>query len=52
MHPWIYGYRQYLPPDDLPEDFSEADWGDEDDDECRALKVLRLLTRRCRERSS
>lgn len=31
--PWKYGERQYLPPDDLPEDFSEDGWGDEDEDD-------------------
>ena len=31
--PWKYGERQYIPPDDLPEDFSEDDGGmDEDED--------------------
>ena len=32
MWPWIYGYRQYLPPDDLPEDFSEGEDDDEDEE--------------------
>jgi hypothetical protein len=41
MHPWIYGYRQYLPPDDLPDDFSEADWGDEDE-ELWLIRVCRI----------
>ena len=30
--PWKYGERQYLPPDDLPEDFSEGQDDDEDED--------------------
>ena len=32
-HPWQYGYRQYLPPDDLPEDFAEGQDDGEDDEE-------------------
>lgn len=31
--PWKYGHRQPLPPDDLPDDFSEdQDTGDDDED--------------------
>ena len=38
--PWMYGYRQALPPDDLPDDFEEEGWGDDDDDECRLQDLL------------
>jgi hypothetical protein len=31
--PWKYGHRQPIPPDDLPDDFEEHDWGDDDDED-------------------
>lgn len=48
--PWKYGERQPLPPDDLPDDFSEEqqDAGDDEDDikRCPFLKAVWLQTKR------
>ena len=48
--PWKYGHRQPIPPDDLPDDFSEEQVPDtgEDDDECR---LQNFLGRSCRRQS-
>jgi hypothetical protein len=42
----MYGYRQALPPDDLPEDFEEEGWDDDDDDECRLLSFQELRSKK------
>ena len=31
--PWKYGSRQPIPPDDLPDDFEEDGWGDDDEEQ-------------------
>ena len=37
--PWKYGERQPLPPDDLPDDFSEdQDTGEDDEDDLKVNK--------------